>query len=165
MTQLQQQIANVVNIAINSFNQNERYLIEKDLSERCICSKFATYIEKALRNTELSEYVIDVEYNRGSRGNEYAAKQLGDRKIVVDLIAHKRGYDTEIGFDNLFCIEMKKEYKKPDLTSDKERLKIMTDRYSGFGYKVGFMILAKADKKREEYGLYIESEFYNSESN
>jgi hypothetical protein len=159
MTQLQQQIINVVNIALNNFNQNERYLIEKDLSERCICSKFATYLEKALCNTELSEYMVDVEYNRGSQGNEYAAKQLGDRKIVVDLIAHKRGYDTEIGFDNLFCIEMKKEYKKPDLTSDKERLKIMTDRYSGFGYKAGFMILARANKRESRFELFIESTY------
>lgn len=161
MTQLQQQIVNVVNAAINSFNQNEKYLIEKDLSERCICSKFAFYIEKALCNSELSEYVVDVEYNRGSRGNEYAAKQLGDRKIVVDLIVHKRGYDTEIGFDNLFCIEMKKEYKKPDLTSDKQRLEIMTDRYSGFGYKAGFMILARSSKHESRHELFIESTYLN----
>ena len=159
MTQLQQQIIDIVNNAINNFNQNETYLIARDLSERCICSKFASYLEKALCNSELSEYVVDVEYNRGSHGNKYASKELNSKKIVVDLIAHKRGYHKGIGFDNLFCIEMKKEYKNPDLTSDKHRLKVMTTPSCGFGYKVGFMILARANKKDSEYKLIVESTY------
>ena len=42
-------------------------------NERCICAKFASYLERAIAESEFREYAVDVEYNRGSRGNEYAA--------------------------------------------------------------------------------------------
>lgn len=145
--------------ALQNFNQNEQYLISRDLSERCICAKFALYLERTIIDSEFHGYVVDVEYNRGSRGNEHTAKRLNGRNIVVDLVVHKRGYHEQRGVDNLFCIEMKKAYKRYDLSSDKERLRIMTDSVYGFGYKAGFMITATADKIRDEYKLVIESAF------
>jgi hypothetical protein len=138
MTETQNRVTACLNSALQSFNQNEQYLISRDLSERCICAKFASYLERAIAESEFCEYVVDVEYNRGSRGNEHAAKVLNGHKIVVDLIVHKRGYDEQRGFNNLFCIEMKKAYKRCDLSSDKERLRILTDNFCGFGYKAGF---------------------------
>ena len=92
-------------------------------------------------------------------------KVLNGHNIVVDLIVHKRGYDEQRGFDNLFCIEMKKAYKRCDLSSDKERLRILTDNFCGFGYKAGFMITATADKIHDEYKLVVESAFYNHSEN
>lgn len=138
MTETQNRVTACLNSALQSFNQNEQYLISRDLSERCICAKFASYLERAIAESEFCEYVVDVEYNRGSRGNEHAAKVLNGHKIVVDLIVHKRGYDEQRGFNNLFCIEMKKAYKRCDLSSDKERLRILTDNFCGFVYKAGF---------------------------
>ena len=161
MTEIQRHITECLEVALQSFNQNEQYLISRDLSERCICAKFALYLERTIAESEFNEYVVDVEYNRGNRGNEYAAKRLSGRNIVVDLIVHKRGYNEQRGFDNLFCVEMKKAYKRNDLSSDKERLKIMTDNLFGFGYKAGFMITATANKSIDEYKLIIESTFYN----
>jgi hypothetical protein len=105
--------------------------------------------------------MVDVEYNRGDNGNEYSAKMLHGRKIVVDLIVHKRGYSKKTGFDNLICIEMKKAYKNVDLRQDKKRLKILTDNRYGFGYKAGFMIVAFANKERDQYGLAVDTSFYN----
>ena len=151
MTETQSRVTACLNSALQSFNQNEQYLISRDLSERCICAKFASYLERAIAESEFREYVVDVEYNRGSRGNEYAAKVLNGHNIVVDLVVHKRGYDEQRGFDNLFCIEMKKAYKRCDLSSDKERLRILTDDFLGFGYKAGFMITATADIFHDEY--------------
>lgn len=90
---------------------------------------------------------------------------LNGHNIVVDLIVHKRGYDKQRGFDNLFCIEMKKSYKRCDLSSDKERLRILTDDSFGFGYKAGFMITADADKSHNKYKLVVESAFYNCSEN
>lgn len=165
MTETQIRIAECLEVALQSFNLNERYLISRDLSERCICAKFASYLERAIAESEFREYIVDVEYNRGSQGNEHAAKRLNGRNIVVDLIVHKRGYNEQRGFDNLFCIEMKKAYKCCDLSSDKERLRIMTDSLFGFGYKAGFMITATADKIRNAYKLVIESAFYNRSNN
>lgn len=165
MTETQIKITECVEAALQSFNLNEQYLISRDLSERCICAKFASYLERTIVESEFHEYVVDVEYNRGSQGNEHAAKRLNGHNIVVDLIAHKRGYNEQRGFDNLFCIEMKKAYKHCDLSSDKERLRIMTDSLFGFGYKAGFMIVATVDKIRNEYKLVIESAFYNRSEN
>lgn len=165
MTVIQTRITACLGAALESFNQNEQYLISRDLSERCICAKFASYLERTIAESEFHEYVVDVEYNRGNQGNEYAAKRLNGRNIVVDLIVHKRGYHEQSGFDNLFCIEMKKAYKRCDLSSDKERLKIMTDSLFGFGYQAGFMITATADRLHNEYKLVIESAFYNGSEN
>lgn len=165
MTETQNRVTACLNSALQSFNQNEQYLISRDLSERCICAKFASYLECAIAESEFCEYVVDVEYNRGSRENEHAAKVLNGHNIVVDLIVHKRGYDEQRGFNNLFCIEMKKACKRCDLSSDKERLRILTDNFCGFGYKAGFMITATADKIHDEYKLVVESAFYNHSEN
>lgn len=106
MTETQNRVTACLNSALQSFNQNEQYLISRDLSERCICAKFASYLERAIAESEFCEYVVDVEYNRGSRGNEHAAKVLNGHKIVVDLIVHKRGYDEQRGFNNAHHISL-----------------------------------------------------------
>lgn len=41
MTKKQARLKNIVEIAISQFNASESYLLDKDLSERCICAKFA----------------------------------------------------------------------------------------------------------------------------
>ncbi|MDY4783390.1 hypothetical protein [Pygmaiobacter massiliensis] len=165
MTEKQQAITSCVNMAINQFNFKEKYLISRDLSERCICAKFMRYLEDEIANSQFQKYTVDVEYNRGNQGNEYASKRLNGRNIVVDLIVHKRGYSKIKGFQNLICIEMKKTKNHPDMTQDKQRLEIMTDSKYGFGYSAGFMIVADADKRRNMCELRIETSFYNREIN
>ena len=91
----QVKLLEIVKSAIDHFNQYETYLISRDLSERCICSKFASYLEKAIEGTEYDTYHVDVEYNRGYEGREDNPKMLDNKKIVVDLIVHKRGYDQQ----------------------------------------------------------------------
>lgn len=161
MTETQYRITEYINQAINVFNEHEGYLISRDLSERCICAKFAMYLDRILSNSEFSTYIVDVEYNRGRHGNEYLSKRLGHRNIVVDLIVHKRGFDQENGFDNLICIEMKKAYKNYSLSSDMARLQTLTDNTSGFGYKAGFMIVADSNKITNEHILRIEQSYYH----
>ena len=81
--------------ALKAFNENELFLIENDLSERCICAKFATYLERRLSETTYEDYDVDVEYNRGRRGNDSAAKMMSGKKIVTDLIVHNREKNEE----------------------------------------------------------------------
>ena len=104
------EIRNILETAINKFNENDIYLIENDLSERCICSRLAFYIQQTLMTSRYSKYgyIVDVEYNRGAKGIEKSSKVLHDKKIVVDLVVHKRGYSEYNGCGNLFCVEMKK---------------------------------------------------------
>lgn len=101
-------LKNIVEQAIDTFNVQERYLMENDLSERCMCARFAMRLTEALRGTPYHEYIVDVEYNRGADGCERAIKRIDNTPITVDLIVHKRGLDCNYEFDNLLCIEMKK---------------------------------------------------------
>ena len=157
VTGLQIKLKQLVENAIRNFNDSEEYLISRDLSERCICSKFAMYLDKAVQRSEFGDYHVDVEYNRGAEGSEYNPKSLENKKIVVDLIVHKRGYDINYGFDNLICIEMKKSGNK-DIEKDEERLETMTRTTSGFYYKIGLMLVV--DMK--QHSLRIHKEFHDS---
>lgn len=130
-------------------------MIENDLSERCICSRLAFYIQQTLMTSRFSEYTVDVEYNRGAKGKDKSPKVLHDKKIVVDLIVHKRGQSEYYGFDNLFCVEMKKSNSRYGYNEDKARLKDMTDYDYGYNYKFGYMVIVDMKNKI----LKIESEF------
>lgn len=157
MTNTQEKIIRTLNQAIKKFNRLESYLIENDLSERCICSKLASYIERELIHSDFSSYSVDVEYNKGYNGKNTESKILNGRRIFPDLIVHKRGYNQQKGYDNLFCVEMKKKSKHYDLTSDKERLRIMTTNERGFCYHAGFMILIN----KEDCKLEIDERYLN----
>ena len=134
-----QRLLAIVKNSLEEFNKSEGFLIKNDLSERCICAKFSTYLERELLNTQYQDYNVDVEYNRGRGGNDSAAKMMNGE------------------YDNLICIEMKKEYKHLDMENDKKRLAVLTDKYCGFGYKLGLMLVARRDKKENICGLYIDS--------
>ena len=144
----------IMNSAIDAFNKNERYLIEYDLSERCICAKFAHYLAIELNKGIYREYYVDVEYNRTIRRN---IKSLEKKNIVVDLIVHKRGID-----DNLVCIEMKKCCARQDcIKKDEDRLKKLTSIQYSYMYGLGIMILIKRDGKNNVYKLLIDKIFKN----
>lgn len=156
MTTKQIELKKIVDNTINKFNIFENYLLDKDLSERCICSKFAMYLERELLNTNYSDYVVDVEYNRGMIDDIYDVKRLCNKNIIVDLIVHKRGYDyNHDSLNNLICIEMKKRGGKCNLTKDKNRLKDLTSHYYGFDYCIGFMLIVRKN------GIVIDEVFYN----
>ncbi len=152
---LRDRLREIIKSAIDGFNRNELNLIKFDVSERCICAKFASYVEKSIDNTEFKSYNVDVEYNR----NEYNIKRLDNNNarnngIVVDLLVHKRGINEPKS--NLICIEMKKGYRrlnKKRLEKDKDRLKNLTLENSEYHYLAGYMILA------ENSGLRIENEY------
>lgn len=131
----------VVDAALAGFHKEEMYLLEQDLSERCICARFALHLTEALRNTPYKGYFVDVEYNRGADGHERAVKRLDDTPITVDLIVHKRGRNCRYSFDNLICVEMKKTASHRSCASAEARLRAMTDGPHGFQYKLGVMLL------------------------
>ena len=146
---IQNQLENIVINAVNAFNENEKYLIENRLSERCMCARFAMHLTKALTNTPFSDYIVDVEYNRGARGHTYEIKRINNRPITVDLIVHKRGYDPHLGFDNLVCMEMKVSTDRRGCTDDEERLEIMTNINNYFCYYIGFMLLVNMERNKK----------------
>lgn len=95
-------IPKVMQAAITKFNEHEMYLVRHTVSERCICAKFACYLEREFSLYGINQYNVDIEYNR----NIGDPKMLHNKKIVVDLIVHKRG-SNGLENGNLICIEMK----------------------------------------------------------
>lgn len=154
--------------AIEDFSQNENYLIDRGLGERCICGKFSMYLERAIRKVDpMHEYDVDTEYDRGCDGYEDAIKRLPDqetgeeKRIIPDLIVHKRGHVHPFGFVNLICIEMKKNGTPSKMKDDKERLRRLTSDEEGFGYIVGIMLNAKTKYKTQANGIFIDSIYVN----
>ncbi len=157
----QARLKRIVENSIGSFNTNEKYLLENNLSERCICARFALYLQNEISGScTYQDYIVDVEYNRGAKGKDYEPKRLNDndKPITVDLIVHKRGFSEQvrqhgerqiIGYCNLICIEMKKPRNTTRsniaILADKERLRTMTRNNEGFSYSIGFMIFVNSD--------------------
>lgn len=162
MTKKQKNIRQMLIKAINSFNLHERYLIENDLCERCICSRFAMHLEKALRRSSFKEYTTDVEFDRGMGGNDHGKKRLHGGDTYLNLIVHKRGYNLDVGYDNLFAVEMKKQGL--NFSFDKDRLQMLVDNENGFCYRAGFAIVIISDNVSNRYELAIDEdgEFYNA---
>lgn len=159
MTEKQTQILYLVERAIRCFNRQEQHLLENDLCERCICARFAMYLERALKRSQFKQYTTDMEYDRGMGGNDHGKKKIYSRDAYLDLIVHKRGHDEIIGYDNLFAIEMKKQGN--DFEDDKLRLQYLVDNENGFCYHAGFAIRIVSDKRNNVYALIIESRYYN----
>lgn len=154
MNNQQNELLEIITKTISEFNSKETYLIKNNLSERCICSKFAQYLNEEIKsNDNYSGYEVDVEYNRGIHGNEMESKKLFDSNITVDIIIHKRGYNPDFGFDNLICIEMKKSNDRRGMAGierDQKRLEALTNYEQGFCYKLGIMLLANIKEQRLE---------------
>lgn len=147
----------IMKSAIERFNQADVYLLINDLSERCICSRLAFHIQqKLLELPDFKEYTVDVEYNRGSNSLEMVPKCLHSKKIVVDLIVHKRGFSEIEGFINLFCVELKKSTNRNGYSKDKQRLQDMVAPQYGFCYKAGYMVVADMRNHR----LDIEEKYF-----
>lgn len=150
MDNQQEQLKSIVCKSLESFNASESYLIENDLSERCICARYALHLTEALEDSEYGDYFVDVEYNRGAYGKEYGIKKIDGHPITVDLIVHKRVYDTRTGFSNLICMEMKKSTDCRGCDDDIERLRKLCSSSRSFRYSIGFMLLVNMENKRIE---------------
>jgi len=163
MTEKQQNIVSVLNRTICTFNNNEQHLLVNNLSERCICAKFAMYLDRAMRRSPFKGYFVDVEYNRGMGGNDYAKKIIKNSHATLDLIVHKRGTvisKDHMGYDNLFAIEMKKTGRS--FSADKERLQLLVNNYYEYCYRASFAVRIVTNKQKGIYKLVIEQEYYNA---
>jgi hypothetical protein len=94
-----------VNEVIYHFIIDERYLLEINVSERCITHSFANYI-KALVG---EDWNVDVEYNRykGAHKETDGVPESIQNDFLPDIIVHKR--NTE---ENKLAIELKKSSNK-----------------------------------------------------
>jgi hypothetical protein len=108
--------------ALRQLVENDRHLLENDLSERCIASRLAMYMQQVF-----PELAVDVEYNR--QGD--IPKKLGlpdecanfwDEEgrafVVPDVIVHRRGPEGP----NILILELKKTTNRESRACDHERI-------------------------------------------
>ena len=119
-------IKRIFNRANIMFLKKDKALIEDDVSERTLCGALKSHLEKQLISLKMSDYYVDVEYNR----NNGQVKTILDDSLEViniqcDLIVHSRG--NNVTQDNLLAIEMKKAYRDEESkNSDRMRLRALT---------------------------------------
>jgi len=119
--------------ANNNFLKKNSMLFETKVAERTLCGALMLELHDVLKNTEYSNYFVDVEYNRNSGGKlkTYRKTIKGSSEEVVtincDLIVHSRG--TNCNQDNLIAIEMKKSTARArNKLKDRERLECLTKK-------------------------------------
>ena len=111
------------------FLKKNKMNIEHNTSERNLCALLGESMSRLLLKYGLSDYFVDVEYNR----NGYELKRtINEDEIFCDLILHSRG---TLARDNLIALEMKKSSATQHaIEEDRTRLKDLTSRYNDSGY-------------------------------
>ena len=126
---------------VESFNKCRRndFKSNEDVHERSFVFRFAHYLANFIENDNYyKDYKVDVEYNRKEIKN---IKVLNNKRIIPDLIVHKRGIK-----DNLLAMEFK---NKNDSFKDKTRLiELHQNNSFSFNY-IYFCIIEK--NKIEKY--------------
>ena len=141
--------------ALGNVARNDRHLLENDLSERCIASRLAMYLQ-----TEFPEHSVDVEYNRDGD----IPKKLGlpdncanywdqDGKafVVPDVIVHRRGREGP----NILVLELKKTTNRSSRECDFQRVQAFQAQ---LGYSFGVLIECETREGREP-GIAISAWF------
>jgi hypothetical protein len=131
--------------ALEGVVENDLHLLENDLSERCIASRLAMYLQK-----EFPEYAVDVEYNRDGDVPkmlglpEECANYWQDGKafVVPDIIVHRRGR----GGPNILVLELKKTTNRNSRGCDGLRVQAFRAQ---LGYSFGALIECETREGRE----------------
>jgi hypothetical protein len=160
---------NIFEKANKYFLKEQRDFILSGVSERSMCGQLMLYLHEIRKETNLSSYFVDVEYNRNEGGKIKTIKNSEERILTItcDIILHSRGAIVEQ--DNLIAIEMKKSTQlTKDKNDDRERLMTLTkDTYDDTwsydgktlpqhvcGYKLGIFYEINISSK------YINIEYY-----
>ena len=128
------EIVDIVECALRKLYDKDRFLIEQQINEPCICHKFAEYLQE-----HFYEYNVDCVYNRHGKlvkeadGISYERGSKTDF-IYPDILVHVRGNDER----NILAVEAKKKYY--DKKDDYAKLRFLTDKNKGYDYKLGLFI-------------------------
>jgi len=102
-----QEVKDKVQNAIELLLNRDKFLLERDVNERSISHRLASYLQEEFGN----EWNVDCEYNRDHdikkeltiHPETVEADDTAATTVFPDIIVHRRGLD-----DNLLVIEMKK---------------------------------------------------------
>ena len=162
------EIKDRIEIALSIVLKNDAYLLQKNINERTIAHKLATYLQYTF-----PEYHVDCEYNgnvlrhnekkyilllkEGLQGlgllkpeEEKIDKEIIERLVYPDIVIHKRGTP-----ENLCIIEIKKSTSKISSDYDELKLKCYTssDNHNDLKYQLGVFIEFSANVIKPTYTL------------
>ena len=141
------EIKGKVQNALNTFYENDSFLIEKKLCERCLVHRLAVYLE----NERFPGYFIDCEYNKSHINKSSEAKKVSNPNgNSIDIIITKRDDNYQ---NDLICFEIKRGDKYRGRDKDRENLKILT-KGDRFGYDYGFYIILGKTKEKTKIEVY-----------
>ncbi|MEC8339413.1 MAG: hypothetical protein VXZ40_02210 [Nanoarchaeota archaeon] len=136
-----------VNSAINKLYQNDKFLFDNDLCERCIVHRLAVCLERE----GFEGYYVDCEYNKSHLNKKTGPKVVSNLNgNYIDIVITKR---NENGNDDLVCFEIKKYNNYSNRDKDRENLCILTNN-SNFYYNIGYYIILGKTEEKTKIELY-----------
>ncbi len=144
-------IRQAVEEAVKQDDQSHSHISLLTSSERNIASHIRAALESIIRKSgELNGYQVDVEYNRQGKGDD--PKKFDGKKVVPDIIVHKRGITYEEDRDaNYLCVEIKVignfNGKKGSIPTAKGKRNFAKDKYK--------LVLARSEKQYKHAAFLI----------
>lgn len=132
-------IKQAVEKAIEIVYENDESLIIRKANERSIVFRFGLYLYEIIKNSNFSDFDIDVEYNRN--GNDIKRIPSRPNGSFPDLIIHKRGVNT----DNLLVVEFKTEWSNQTQQDDVKKIRDFMNKEGKYKFRYGATILIKED--------------------
>jgi len=130
LIKIQKSVKNCVDTFMKE--ENDIFLLEKDVGERAISHRLGLYLQ-----SEFREMNVDCEYNRkGSKidPKRFDPKKIKSRPVYPDIIVHRRGDDS----NNILAVEVKKQGKQ-GIEYDEIKLKHFTS--NGHKYRFGLLLI------------------------
>lgn len=153
MTNLEETILSLVNLALDDLYKNDAYLFKIDSSEGSMIFHFGRYLINHLeKNTLFDKCNVDCEYNRVPIYGKIVKKTYKEvyedneaHKILPDIILHERGNNN----NNILVMEFKKysNYSSKGIQHDYSKLETLTNQKLNYKYQLGlFVKLGKTRK-------------------
>ena len=160
------EIIDRIDWAFKQLLSNDKWLLEKDLSERSIAHRWAVYLEQAFISDKF-DFQVDCEYN-GDAGRKDGLKRIFFldrwlkanahleevpdtiiRRVFPDIIVHRRCCND----DNLLVIEVKKSTSNQNDVFDRVKMEAYTGRQFGntLAYQLGLVATVGAKRKTGEW--------------
>ena len=139
----EQDVRQRLDTALGRLRAEDLYLLENDLSERCIAARLALHLQR-----EFPDHKVDVEYNRAgevakrvplSAECDTRENRVGNPLAVPDVIVHQRG---DAG-PNILVLELKKTSNPEGWDCDRERVQNFRKRLD---YEFGALIECETRK-------------------
>jgi hypothetical protein len=129
-----QEVEHTVQLAIEHLLHRDSFLLEKDVNERSISHRLASYLQEEFGD----EWDVDCEYNRDHDVTKellilpksVEADDTTATTVYPDIIVHHRGLD-----DNLLVIEMKKTANLQSRSRDFDLDKLRAFRRERYHYQ------------------------------